>query len=321
MPRCRNAALQGSNEGSNEECNVDAPIAALVPLPSGDAAASVEFKAGDQILYRHRELGKCTGQVIKVHTDDAVRGMYYTIEYSRDDTTVVEAPDDKGKMSLLDIKELNTLLARARKNQNHKESLRLLKLQPTLVPKPVVSSNVQKPVLEKANPKESAFAAPPLPSSKVFLEVIPVSIEKCINPIHLSVYILFKGSKVISRAEYLAAAIALARSYTVHDALVSSPTCILDFCYTDPVINCALPHDVQAFLSRSFIALLKSDNDIIVVAALSKLCDLLHGDTIPEFCHVSSDFRKAITAATLELGQMVGSQGGRSRVETLWICC
>ena len=81
----------------------------------------------------------------------------------------------------------------------------------------------------------------------------------------------------------------------------------MDFCYTDPVINCALPHDVQAFLSRSFIALLKSDNDIIVVAALSKLCDLLHGDTIPEFCHVVLIFRKAITAATLELGQMVGS--------------
>lgn len=106
------------------------------------------FNEGEEILYTKTDPAT-PGVVSKVHLDDPSE-PYYTIAMdSREVQTTEKYLQPKHRVPET-LSELNEMLAQARKAGDHKESLRLMKLLPSLTPKPVDSDQQRKEALAAA---------------------------------------------------------------------------------------------------------------------------------------------------------------------------
>jgi len=99
-----------------------------------------KFNDTDEVFYTDKHGDRVLGIIRAVHTDDQ-NGAYYTIYFPSQDR---ELQTEESKLEPRfrkpeTLQELNEMLARARRAGNHKESLRLMKFQPGLLPKPVDS--------------------------------------------------------------------------------------------------------------------------------------------------------------------------------------
>ncbi|GBG24046.1 E3 ubiquitin-protein ligase listerin [Hondaea fermentalgiana] len=96
------------------------------------------FSEGEEILYMKTPGAPVAGIVSKVHLDDPSE-PYYTVVLEGREVQTIER-HLKAKYYVPEtLAELNGLLAQARRAGDHKESLRLMKLLPSLTPKPVDS--------------------------------------------------------------------------------------------------------------------------------------------------------------------------------------
>eukprot|EP00514_Thraustochytrium_sp_LLF1b_P007910 CAMPEP_0184535852 /NCGR_PEP_ID=MMETSP0198_2-20121128/16112_1 /TAXON_ID=1112570 /ORGANISM="Thraustochytrium sp., Strain LLF1b" /LENGTH=1658 /DNA_ID=CAMNT_0026928925 /DNA_START=62 /DNA_END=5037 /DNA_ORIENTATION=- len=125
------------------DAEVDGNTAAVVPVSERE-----EFAVDEEVIYL-KGGDEFAGVVKAVHLDDPSEA-YYTVELKDRELQTTAARLRAKLVKPKTLEELNQLLAQARKNGDHKESLRLMKLQPTLVPKPVDSFDARKQALEAA---------------------------------------------------------------------------------------------------------------------------------------------------------------------------
>ncbi|CAK9006587.1 E3 ubiquitin-protein ligase listerin (RING-type E3 ubiquitin transferase listerin) [Durusdinium trenchii] len=127
-----------------------AGLASDLPVSSPDGARAPSFEVDEAVWYTKNE-ARAEGVVKAVHLDDP-SAPYYTVMLVADrrevQTTAKYLASKLAKPTTLE--ELNKLLAAARRAGDHKESLRLMKLQPSLLPKPVDSDLVRKQASEAA---------------------------------------------------------------------------------------------------------------------------------------------------------------------------
>jgi hypothetical protein len=117
------------------------------------------FKPGDLVWYNEPQRtpapasnnNKYRATIIAKHDDIDQHVTFYTISYQLNDTNTRERQTSSHNLSHreLTLEEVGRLLAAARASNDRKESIRLMKLHASLLPKPV-DSNVEKAKLKTA---------------------------------------------------------------------------------------------------------------------------------------------------------------------------
>ena len=291
---------------------------------SADASPEPSFAVGDLIYYAHRVHGNCRGKIVKVHTDDAAHGLYYTIKYRRpnggDDAEVQTTPSRLQRRSATTesshdpktLAELQRMLAKARRERNHKESVRLLKLQPTLVPKPKVSQTKIKPraVLQPKAHMALFASASKTPQERLRflnpkLDAGSLEDEDLEKAAGLGLFSLLHQHGNVSRDILFASIVSFFEcvpgdacgEFEIAGVAISRAAVA---CFSDKVLCASLPKPMQSNFCRALLSCTRNHAlPQVVSAALEALSVLGTAAHAPLFWNVNSDLREALASECL----------------------
>mmetsp|Transcript_21384 Transcript_21384/g.46620 ORF Transcript_21384/g.46620 Transcript_21384/m.46620 type:complete len:1635 (-) Transcript_21384:5604-10508(-) len=142
-----------SPEPGDDQALASGRVTPPTPPPSPANIPTELFSMGEAVYYVKNDR-RDKGIVSGVHLDDPT-APYYTIRLDVDNREIQTTSNylEPLKARPKSLAELNKLLAVARRRGDHKESLRLMKLQPSLVPKPVDSDDVKRETIRAARKK------------------------------------------------------------------------------------------------------------------------------------------------------------------------